>query len=110
VAAPVYSIRIFAAGNLTPAAGLVGPVVPDGFVYVLRCIDVVELTGAPVKQMHVINQVGGILWDFQYLSSSTVGDYQWRGRQVYNVGEQVGFQADSGQWSVAASGYQLTLP
>lgn len=83
---------------------------PDGFVYVLRDIDVVLRTAAPATMAVYGPNLGQFLL---YIPDSSLGSdsgYHWRGRQVYGVGEQVGFQALSGQWDVMASGYQLTLP
>lgn len=110
MALPVYSLRIFAHASLVTSAGTVGPVVPAGFVYVLRDVDVFEETGAQGVTLSVVNPLGGYLTVF--LTGSTLQSrvQQWRGRQVYHPGEQVGFFAGSGQWAIMASGYQLTLP
>lgn len=110
MASAVYSLRIFAHGGLVAAGGKVGPIVPAGLIYVLRDIDVRETTGAAGADMFVFNQVGGILWLPIQPPAGQLPAWQWRGRQVYAEGEQVGFQAFAGTWSVAASGYQLTLP
>lgn len=110
MAPPVYSLRIFATGELDPGAGTVGPVVPAGLIYVLRDIDVQERTGTNGAFMHVLNPLGGVLTAFQRTAAVPLGVESWRGRQVYSEGEQVGFAADSGSWAIMASGYQLTLP
>lgn len=110
MAQPVYSLRIFATGGLTPGAGVVGPIVPAGFVYVLRDIDMFEETAAGSTILTVRNQTGGVLIQVQAGTTISSRNWEWRGRQVYNEGEQVAFLAVVGQWSVAASGYQLTLP
>lgn len=110
MAQPVYSVRLFATGALTSASGTVGPVVPSGLVYVLRDIDVVEITGTASAAMQVYGQTGGILWVYERGSTLNSAWGGWRGRQVYNEGEQIGFSAPSGTWSISASGYQLTLP
>jgi hypothetical protein len=106
----VYSLRIFATGGLSPGAGTVGPIVPDGLVYVVRDIDVVELTATNGSILEVKNQTLGPLVYFERTAADGLGLGSWRGRQIYNEGEQVGFLALSGQWSIACSGYQLTLP
>src|SRR5579864_3139287 len=106
----VYSIRIFATGGLTAAAGTVGPTVPAGLVYVLRDIDAYETTGTVGANFVVLNQTRGWLWGGFRATSSALETPQWRGRQVYAEGEQVGFLVGSGTWAIAASGYQLTLP
>lgn len=106
----LYSIRIFANAGLTAAAGLVGPIVPDGLIYVLRDIDVFELTSAGSTVMFVTNPLGGelVVWQGGTTNASKV--FPWRGRQVYDEEERVGFQVLSGTWAIMASGYQLTKP
>lgn len=110
MARPVYSLRIFASAGLVPGAGTVGPVVPAGLIYVLRDIDAFCDTAASGDNMVVFSQVGGILWDLLIPTTPEGAGFQWRGRQVYAEGEQIGFRSFQGTWSVAASGYQLTLP
>lgn len=110
MARDVYSLRIFATASLTAASGTVGPHVPAGFIYVLRDIDVVEISGSGTGVMQVQAQTLGVLWVFQRGSTLASAYGSWRGRQVYAEGEQVGFTVGSGTWSIAASGYQLTLP
>lgn len=110
MAREVYSLRIFASGGLSVAAGQVGPIVPAGFVYVVRDIDALELTGVSGGQLQLISQVGTVVWFAGGLPGPAAGNWSWRGRQVYNEGEQVGFKSGAGTWSMACSGYQLTLP
>ena len=107
---PVYSLRIFGHAGLTASAGEVGPIVPDQFVYVVRDIDVLERTGAGATLMQVINQTEGPLWEVDGGTTLASRLGQWRGRQVYGPGEKVGFIVTAGEWSIACSGYQLTLP
>ena len=83
---------------------------PAGFVYVLRDIDLFELTGAAATFAQVLSPVIGVLALFAGQLEPTTRSYAWRGRQVYADGEQVGFQVLAGTWSITASGYQLTLP
>lgn len=110
MAQSVYSLPIFSAGSIIGASGVVGPVVPPGVVYVVRDIMAFELTGA---------NGAGLLWNGsndqiirQWLVDSTTEsrNVHWSGRQVYEVGDQVGFQVETGTWNVMASGYQLTTP
>lgn len=110
MAGTVYSLRIFASGGLSPGAGTVGPVVPAGLVYILRDIDAFCSTAASGDNFVVFSQVGGVLWDLLLPTTPEGTGFQWRGRQVYAAGEQVGFRSFQGTWAVAASGYQLTLP
>lgn len=108
--APVYSLRIFAAGGVDAAAGLLGPLVPDAFNYVVRDIDVVERSGSLPAELLFTSQVGALLWVVERNAAGDPIVGQWRGRQVFQPGERVGVQAVSGSWDVAISGYQLTLP
>jgi hypothetical protein len=110
MAQAVYSLRIFASGGLSPGAGTVGPIVPTGLVYIVRDIDAFDDSGGSSDNMVVFNQTLGLLVSWQGPSLAAAGGYQWRGRQVYNEGEQVGVRSFVGTWSVAISGYQLTLP
>lgn len=110
MARDVYSLRIYAAADLLASTGEVGPVVPAGFVYVVRDIDVRENLATAGAYIFVKNPVGGILWIHQVDATVNGSVGQWRGRQVYAEGEQVGFQVSSGDWAVTCSGYQLTLP
>jgi hypothetical protein len=110
VARDVYSLRIFAAGSLTNGVGTVGPIVPDGLVYIVRDMDAFSDTAGATDNLVVFNQLGGILWDLQGSLQPQGGNWQWRGRQVYNEGEQVAVRAFVGTWAIAISGYQLGLP
>jgi hypothetical protein len=110
MAQAVYSLRIFATGGLSPGAGTVGPIVPAGLVYIVRDIDAFDDTAGSSDNLIVFNQTGGVLLSWQGPSIASIGNYQWRGRQVYNEGEQVAVRSFAGTWAVAISGYQLTLP
>lgn len=110
MAAYVYSLRIFASGGLSPGAGTVGPIVPAGLVYIVRDIDAFDNSAGSSDNLVVFNQVGGVLVSWIGPSIASIGGYQWRGRQVYNEGEQVAVRSFVGTWTIAISGYQLTLP
>lgn len=109
-AQPVYSLRIFAHASLINAAGTVGPIVPAGFVYVVRDITVVRDSAGATDNLIIFNQVTGVMLNIVVASLDPGGGFQWSGRQVYAAGEQVGFHAFVGTWGIACSGYQLTLP
>jgi hypothetical protein len=106
----VYSVRHFSAGGLTAGAGTVGPVVPAGFVWVVRDIDALEITGSTPAQMEVLNPNFQPFWFIDRNFPQVGANFQWRGRQVFQAGEQIGFKAFSGTWSIMCSGYSLTLP
>ena len=110
MAARVYSLRIFAHASLVSSGGKVGPVVPTGMIYILRDVDLWESTGGSAA-MVIWSGALGVLGQFVSPPSSAPSrNIQWSGRQVYEEGEQVGFQVQSGTWAITASGYQLSLP
>jgi hypothetical protein len=108
--AKLYSLSIFTDGALTSSSGVVGPVVPGGLVYVVRDLDVVEITGVGSTVLHVLSGIGGRMWQAEGGTTIDTTTFAWRGRQVYAAGEQVGFQVVVGTWAIACSGYQLTSP
>lgn len=110
MAAQVYSLRIFASAGLSPGAGTVGPIVPAGLVYIVRDIDAFDDTAGSTDNLIIFNQTSGVLVNWVGPGSAALGNWQWRGRQVYNEGEQVALRSFVGTWGVAISGYQLTLP
>lgn len=106
---PVYSQRLYAVAGLSPV-GVVGPVVPDGVVWVLRDLDIVDRSTSFPSELAVYNQVGGLLAFVSRGASTESPGFAWRGRQIYASTERIGFQTLAGAWDIAASGYQLTLP
>lgn len=110
MAQTVYSLRLYAAQNLAPGSGVVGPVVPAGFIYVLRDIDVCSFTSTTGDELLVKGPTGGNVYVVVLTAGGDRFNFQWRGRQVYAEGEQIGFHSLAGGWDVMASGYQLTLP
>jgi hypothetical protein len=110
MARDLYSVRLFSTASLTSSSGTVGPVVPVGFVYVMREMDLVELTGGSGVYMDIISPSLGPLVRVSRADTTTFGAFQWTGRSVYEEGEQLGVLVHSGTWSVTISGYQLTKP
>jgi hypothetical protein len=106
----VYSICMFRVPSMVAGPGVEGPVVPDGLRYILRDVDARENLGTAGAWLAILNPVGGIMYIKTVGSSIDESTVQWRGRQVYQEGEQLGFEVSSGSWSIMASGYQLTLP
>lgn len=106
----VYSLRIYAQGSLVPSSGVTGPLVPSGLVYVVRDMDIVRRSSGSTDELVVYAQTLGLLVNVVAGVLDAGQNYHWRGRQVYNEGEQVGVQSLVGTWDVAISGYQLTLP
>ena len=108
--APVYSVRLFSSGGLNAAAGVVGPIVPLGHVWIVRDIDAVEITGSSSVQMEALNPNNQPYWFISTANPQIGANFQWRGRQVFADGERIAFKAFSGTWSVMCSGYDLTVP
>jgi hypothetical protein len=79
-------------------------------VWVLRDIDAVLSAGRGPAELFVWGQALQLLTLLEIQDGQLLNTAQWRGRQVYNVGERIGFQSATGTWDIAASGYQLTLP
>lgn len=110
MAPPVYSLRIFGHAGLTSSAGKVGPIVPADLIYVVREIDVFENLVTNNASMFVINGNLGALWNATRGTTGLPGTWHLSTRQVYGPGEQVGVQVITGEWAIAISGYQLSLP
>ena len=83
---------------------------PAGFVYVVRDIDALEQTGTAGATMVLVGQTGAFIWLAGGLTGPAVGNWAFRGRQVYAEGEQVAVKSTLGTWAVSVSGYQLSLP
>lgn len=95
---------------MTVAAGRVGPIVPDGLIYVVRDIDINGVTDTTGDVIAVFNPLGGNLFICREEAGQLNDNHQWRGRQVYSPGEPVQLESFGGTWDVMISGYQLTLP
>lgn len=102
----VYSVQFVALAELTGSHGLD---VPAGYKYILRDVDVVNRSGSAVA-FGLVGSAGQFVWYWDPLYNANALGGQWRGRQVFNPGEQIVFNALSGAWDVTASGYALTLP
>ena len=100
---PVYSTRFlaWAAEELPPVFE-----VPNGYVAVIRHIDVVSGGGAMINWVAGINQVCKIACG-QFTIEALNQLLQWDGHAVLNAGDQLYFQSD-GPTDGQASGYLLT--
>lgn len=103
---PVYSVR-FLLGAAVGSSG-VSYLVPSSRIAILRDVDAFETTGTAGSVAVVRNAAGGTM----IFADTTATDrtMTWRGRQIYEPGEQITFVVFSGTWSVAASGYLLIAP
>lgn len=102
--AAVYSVRFVALRNTSGG----GVVVPAGNVAIVRDIDAFFGGGIGGGALNVTGPAGQTFawFPFTGLESSV---FQWRGRQVFNPGETIGWTADHGV-DLTISGYLLTLP
>lgn len=102
---PVYSTRFlaWAAETIPP-----GYIVPDGYVAIVRDVDVVSGGGAMINWLWGINgvcKIGGGQFTIEALNQFQ----QWRGRQVVQAGELIYMEGD-GPTDGEISGYLLLLP
>ena len=104
---PVYSVQIMA---LTPALPLNTVVVPADSRIIVRDIDAFCESGGTGFQFSFENAAGGNLWAPVQNAFPAIGNWQWRGRQVFNPGESITIKVFSGTWSIQMSGYELSLP
>lgn len=109
----VYStlfVRQFAA---TP--GLYTYVVPDGQRAVVVSIDANCSPGtrnqrAALQGFFVQDSEDVTWWQVLPPDAVTNVQYHWEGRQVYNAGDVICFNALDGGWQFSLSGFLLTLP
>jgi hypothetical protein len=83
-------------------------VVPDGYVLVVRDVDVVSGGGAIIIWLWGINDVCKISAG-QFTIEAITQHQSWQGRQVLNAGEACYFASD-GSTDGAISGYLLVIP
>jgi hypothetical protein len=104
--ANVYSVRF---RTLHGFAGTdTSSIVPAGFVWVLKVVDV-YYSGVPQATVRVLDNSGGTIWS-NIFSATTGAQYaSYRGGQVLRPGEHLGFSTDYAM-DINASGYQLALP
>lgn len=93
--------------------GLVGDLdytVPDGYVCILRDADVYNGGGLVITSCYLIDRVsGGTITRWVSATETQAFDGTWRGRQVFDAGDVLGFTTD-GAWDVRLSGYLLASP
>lgn len=105
---PVYSSRFIQQLGLD---GSISFAIPSGFVGVLRDVDAycnAELGFADLFIKGALNQT--IAW--HHWDATTIDQFQWRGRQVFEPGELITATADTGigvAIDVTVSGYLLQL-
>lgn len=108
MASTVYSTLFLAANT---GSGLLNYIVPDGFVAVLRDVDVYNNSVVLAELFLEDNETGQTIWrvdNSAVIPTLSIGSVQWKGRQVFNGGGGFVFTATAGVWDVRASGYLLT--
>lgn len=108
MARDVYSFRFIQAHGLT---GTVAYTVPDDYIAVVRDVD--SYIGSPLglNNLYLHGALGQTIW----WTTATIGESMYasfRGRQVYEPGEEIELEADVGltdAYDVTVSGYLLTL-
>jgi hypothetical protein len=103
--ATVYSIVMYEQHDLDGDSGDL--VVPEGFVWVLRSLDVVN--GSPLNFVALKGSVGQLIWVNSFATPVGFDYASWRGRQVVQPGEVLSVQSTAPA-DVTLSGYQLSLP
>lgn len=105
--ARLYSKRLLSSDFAT---GPINAVVPAGYIWVVRDIDLMWF-GPPE------NDQASVSWEgvgqiFQCVGEASVEQhFQWQGRQVGNAGDTLQFLAEQyGNWTALVSGYELSTP
>lgn len=85
---------------------------PATELWVVRDIDAALVAGAGTFELTVGLTVGAVSYPIaSWETTSGLPNAQWRGRQVVNAGESLGWASSgTGSASFLISGYRLTLP
>ena len=82
--------------------------VPQGFLWVLRCMDVTSTESSSSPFWVAMNPGWIEMWHIDPSAWSAGNHFQWKGRQVLNAGQYIHANLPS-QASFVASGYQLSV-
>ena len=107
--ASVYSVAFFS-GDITVEDPTIDYTCPDGFVAVLRCVDVF-ITGllGPANCILFDIGTGSTFWTALATPPPIQQTFRWRGRQVFEAGNGFRLQRGEGTWGTRASGYLLSV-
>lgn len=105
MARALYSTRFAALVNQTSDVALE---VPAGYVWIIRDLDVVEVTFAGDHVFAFRGSAGQDIWLVQSGTTVASSVFQWRGRQVLEPGDELVLHVESGEWDVTVSGYVLS--
>jgi hypothetical protein len=103
MAPPVYSYQFISEASFTGAAVVE---YPAGYVAIVRDIDVVAGVSASGSFYAYDVGTGGKFWAVSE-GVETLATWSWRGRQVFEPGNQIGFFCDF-ELDVRMSGYLLS--
>lgn len=112
--ANVYSSLLWRANDLGPTLGEpdYSPVVPAGFIWVVR--DILawnrNFAGWDLQGFVLGDTQGGILWSLWLPDVTAARTYHQEMRQVLNPGDHISLNTADTGWYFRISGYQLSLP
>jgi hypothetical protein len=107
--AALYSTKFYEAFYVPAGSASSGPV-PDGFVWVVRDIDLT--TGGEIYAylggISIFTDVGGPLYQVYAPGAYGASYYAWRGRQVLEAGDRITLATADSVWIARISGYTLS--
>ena len=108
--AAIYSVAFFS-GDIDAGDPTIDYTCPDGFVAVLRAVDVF-ITGllGPANCILFDTGTGSTFWQALASPPPIQQSFKWRGRQVFEAGNGFTLQRGDGTWGTRASGYLLSAP
>jgi hypothetical protein len=83
-------------------------VVPAGLVWVIKCIDAANRSGASTDVLAVADAIGVIFWYVDPVSPAMTRWFQWQGTQAFSAGETLRIAPQAGRWDVRVSGYSFS--
>lgn len=102
----VYSVRFFSVSSDTTGVATDLYTVPSGSVAIIRDIDLIAVDGG-TNQISFRNQATSEALVI-FTATGPLVSIPWRGRQVFNPGETMGYFIVAGSWFLTGSGYLLT--
>jgi hypothetical protein len=106
MAAPAYSTRFYAVSTLSDEEIVVGPV-PDGYIWVLRDLDVHFPEVVEIQNFNLKGSAAQVIVSFSSITLQG-GSNQWHGRQILFAGETFALTVSGADGAdVTISGYVL---
>jgi hypothetical protein len=103
----VYTQRLFAVQGLSGRQTIFAPA---GFAMVLVDCSVYNQTISTAEFRLEDVFTGGTFWVVSNTLSDPARSFQWSGRQAFDSGHGLTFNAAADLWDVRATGYILSLP